>query len=172
MKHRSDHRLKKPTRRRPFDALSMATGLAAVLLCGAARAGVDDLDWMTGSWSGPMGANTTLEENWARPEGGNISALVRASGNGRNSMVELIVVEEADDTLVLHIQQWNPGFEPRSENAQRMVLESLGDRTVTFRATTAGGLGALTYSRPDPDTFTVGVELADGTKIPITLKAQ
>lgn len=172
MKHQVDHRLKRADGSQPTGAISMAIGIAAALLAGAAQAGVADLAWMTGSWSGPMGPNATLEESWARPEGGNISALVRATGDGANTMVELIVVEEADDTLVLHIQQWNPGFEPRSENAQRMVLESLGERTVTFRATTEGGLGALTYSRPDPDTFTIGVELADGTKIPITLKAQ
>ncbi|MGE0621459.1 MAG: DUF6265 family protein [Pseudomonadales bacterium] len=147
--------------------------LLAVLLPGAgAQAGVADLAWMSGTWSGPAGPGATLEENWTRPASGSIGALVRMSRDGVTSMVELIVVEEAGDSLVLHIQQWDPGYQPRPAGAQRMELEHLGENTVTFRATSEGGMAGLTYSRPDADTFTIEVALADGNKIPITLKAQ
>jgi hypothetical protein len=87
-------------------------------------------------------------------------------------MIELIVVEEVGDTLVLHIQQWDPGFKPRPGGPQRMELAAMGENTVTFEATSEGGLASLTYSRPDDDTFTVNVELADGRKIPMVLHAQ
>jgi hypothetical protein len=146
--------------------------LAAFWSSGLHAAGVADLAWMSGSWSGTTGPGTTLEENWVRPANGSIGALVRMSRDGVTSMVELIVVEEAGDSLVLHIQQWDPGFQPRPAGAQQMALESLGERTVTFRATSEGGLAALTYSRPDSNSFIVEVELADGKKIPIPLEAQ
>jgi hypothetical protein len=48
----------------------------------------------------------------------------------------------------------------------------MGENTVTFEAASEGGLASLTYSRPDDDTFTVSVELADGRKIPMVLHAQ
>ncbi len=70
---------------------------------------VDALAWMSGSWAGPLGDGTILEENWAEPEGGTIAALVRMTADGRNTMVELIVIEEQGDTLMLYVQQWDPG---------------------------------------------------------------
>ena len=146
--------------------------LAAALITGSAWAGVEDLGWMTGSWSGPTGPDATLEENWARPENGSIGAFVRMSRDGVTTMVELIVVEEVEDSLVLHIQQWDPGFQPRAAGAQQMVLANLGENTVTFAAVSEGGLASLTYSRPTDDTFTVEVELTDGTRIPIELEAR
>ncbi|MGD8417544.1 MAG: DUF6265 family protein, partial [Pseudomonadales bacterium] len=97
---------------------------------------------------------------------------VRSRGDGATGMIELIVVEEVGDTLVLHIQQWDPGFKPRPGGPQRMELAAMGENTVTFEATSEGGLASLTYSRPDDDTFTVNVELADGRKIPMVLHAQ
>jgi len=151
----------------------MTTGL---LMLGAAltmtaEAGVADLAWMTGSWAGPAGPDNTLEENWSAPADGSIGSLVRMRGNGTTSMVELIVVEEEGDSLVLHIQQWDPGFTPRPAGPQKMSLVSMGDRTVSFKADGPGGLAGLTYSRPADDTFTVDVETADGGKFQIVLKA-
>lgn len=135
------------------------------------QAGVADLAWMTGSWAGPAGPENTLEENWTAPADGSIGALVRMRGAGATSMIELIVIEESDDTLVLYIQQWDPGFTPRPAGPQQMKLVSMDDRTVTFKSVTEGGLNGLTYSRPADDTFTIDVETADGTKIPLVLKA-
>lgn len=145
--------------------------LIAALFSGPVQAGVADLSWMTGTWAGPAGPDNTLEENWTMPADGSIGALVRMRGNGGTSMVELIVVEETADGLTLHLQQWSPGFEPRTGSLQEMKLESIGERTVTFKATSPGGLNSLTYSRPDDQTFTIRVETADGNVIPLELKA-
>ncbi|HEY5647697.1 MAG TPA: DUF6265 family protein [Pseudomonadales bacterium] len=161
---------KKSTNRHRLTA--PAALIFAALMPGSVFAGVADLAWMTGSWAGPTGPGSILEENWTRPASGSIGALVRMSRDGVTSMVELIVVEEVADTLVLHIQQWDPGFQPRAGGAQRMELTGMGENTVSFRATSEGGLAALTYSRPSADTFTIQVELPDGSKFPIELKAQ
>ncbi len=152
---------------------SIATiALMAAFLASPVQAGVADLAWMTGTWAGPAGPENTLEENWTIPADGSIAALVRMRGNGGTSMVELIVVEETEDDLVLHLQQWDPGYTPRAGGPQEMKLESMGERTVTFTASSAGGLKSLTYSRPDDETFTIDVETADGNLIPLVLKAQ
>ncbi|MCZ6458849.1 MAG: DUF6265 family protein [Gammaproteobacteria bacterium] len=150
--------------------LSLTT-TATVLADAHTKASVDDLAWMTGSYVGSIG-NGTLEENWIRPKDGSIAALVRITGEGATSMVELIVVQPEADSLMLHIQQWDTGFAPRAGGAQKMKLTNLGENTVSFEAVSEGGLKSLTYSRPTPDLFTVDVETADGTKFQIPLKAQ
>src|SRR5688500_133349 len=102
--------VRKTTAALSFLLLTFTAGSA--FACPAAT--VDDLAWMTGTWAVPFGSNT-LEENWLTPKDGAISAMVRMSGNGTTSMHEVIVIEEKDGSLELSIQQWGPGFTPRSE---------------------------------------------------------
>jgi hypothetical protein len=146
------------------------------LLAGSASAqtpvSINALGWMTGSWSGPIGSGQTLEENWISPAGGSIASLVRITSADATPMVELIVVEEADDTLVLHIQQWNPGMTPRTPEPQVMVLSELGERQVKFTATGAGGMKTLAYSNPSPGKFVIDIETADGNQMQIPLQSQ
>ncbi|MEM8766923.1 MAG: DUF6265 family protein [Pseudomonadota bacterium] len=137
---------------------------------GTAQAGIDDLAWMTGSWAGPAGPDVTLEENWTQPKAGSIGAWVRMYGPDGTAMVEFIVIEEKDDSLVLHLQQWGPGYEPRPGSPQTMELVTQEDSLVRFKAVTPGGLAGLSYSR-EGSTFTVGVETADGNSFPIVLEA-
>ncbi len=110
--------------------MKRVTTILALIVAGfaphASAAGVADLAWMTGSWSGAVGPGT-LEENWAEPHDGSIASLVRMRGDGATSMIELIVIEEEEGSLVLRIQQWDPGFKPRTPSAQRMNLASIGD---------------------------------------------
>ena len=125
---------------------------------------------MTGSWAGAAGEQV-LEENWTRPVGGSIASLVRMTGAGATSMVELIVIEEEHGSLVLRIQQWNPGFAPRTPGPQTMMLSALGDNEVSFEASGEGELRSLTYRRPTSDSFSVAVETAEGAKFQIDMRA-
>ena len=144
--------------------------MAVLLIPGQGfAAGVADLAWMTGSWAGPAGEGT-LEENWSRPLDGSIASLVRMRSNGATTMIELIVIEEENDSLVLRLQQWDPGFEPRTPGPQTMTLAGLEENSVSFEAVDEGGLAGLTFRRAG-DTFTVTVKTADGTTFPIVLKA-
>lgn len=144
----------------------------AVCLSTSALAGppakIADIAWMTGNWAGALGPNQ-LEENWIAGEGGSIAAMVRMTGNGATSMFEVITIEEVDNSLVLHIQQWNPGFEPRTAAAQEMELAEIGEGRVHFVAVTEGGMKSLGYSNPTPDTFIIHVEQANGGKLDINL---
>ena len=135
---------------------------------------VQALAWMTGTWAGPVGAGE-LEENWSAPRAGSIQALVRMTGGGKTSMVELIVIEEEEDTLRLRLQQWDPGFKPRTPKPTEFDLEALGDNTVAFKATTPGAaMSALRYTRDprDGDNFTISVRFGDQPEVHLALSAR
>ena len=151
-------------------ALAILVALAAspALSADGPAAKVADLAWMTGHWSGPMQGGT-LEENWIEPTAGSISALVRATNGGKTSMIELIVIEEENGSLVLRVQQWNPGFAPRSPAPQVMKLVESAPDKVAFEDTSGGGLKRLAYSRPAPDQFVISIELPQGAKFDIPL---
>jgi len=138
----------------------------------AEKTNVKDLSWMTGAWAGPAGPGMTLEENWIMPVDGSIASLVRMTGNGSTSMVELIVIEEENDSLTLRIKQWDPGFKPRTPEPQVMELKSMGENSVGFKAVSEGGLKTLSYSRPDKDSFNIDIETNQGAKFQIQLKAR
>ena len=133
---------------------------------------VSDLAWMTGSWAGPVGGGLTLEENWILAVDGSIASLVRLTGNGATSMVEMIVIEEENDSLVLRIQQWDPGFVPRTPGPHTLTLREVRDNRVSFEAGDDAAFRNLTYSRPEPDTFVIEVVVGDAPQQRIELKAR
>ena len=130
---------------------------------------VEDLAWMTGTWSGP-----SLEENWAVPKNGSMVARVRGfSPDGTTNMIELISIEEENDSLVLRLKQWDPGMKPRYEGFQVMKLVESKDRMIRFENTGEGNgsLAKLAYSRPADDKFVISVEVASGQEFEIPLEA-
>lgn len=145
-------------------ALTASPGLAA----DGPAAKVADLAWMTGHWSGPMQGGT-LEENWLEPTGGSIASLVRASNATSTSMIELIVIEEDKGSLTLRVQQWNPGYVPRTPAPQVMKLVESAPNKVVFEDTSGGGLKRLGYSRPAPGQFVISIETPQGAKFDIPL---
>ena len=145
--------------------------MSGLVLAEDHEAKVSDLAWMTGHWEGAAGAGT-LEENWAEPKGGSIASLVRMTTADSTSMVELIVIEEEEGTLMLRLQQWNPGFEPRTPGPQTMKLVESSERKVVFEALGEGGLARLGYSRPADDRFVISIKTAQGAEFDIPLQAK
>ncbi|MBT4162407.1 MAG: hypothetical protein HOC70_17425 [Gammaproteobacteria bacterium] len=135
------------------------------------KASVEDLAWMSGSWVGPA-FGQTLEENWIRHKSGTIACLVRLANDESISMVELILVEEEEQSLTLRVQQWGPGYKARMPEPLVMELVELDERRASFKAITEGALKQLTYSRPTPDSFNVDVVDGQGASFTINLKAQ
>ena len=141
-------------------------GLVLVGLVGAPALGqepagqVSDLAWMTGHYKGSTG-NGSLEEHWAKPDGGSIASLVRSTTDGKTNMIELIVIEEDGDSLTLRLKQWDPGMDARSEGFQIMKLIQLGNKKVVFKGTSDDGLQQLGYSLSG-DQFTIAIETAQG----------
>ena len=140
---------------------------ASLLLAGMAAAdaappaaSIADLAWMTGAWEGPMGESAVLQETWLEPADDAMMAAVRLLENGKTNMVELIVIEESEGTLVFRIQQWSKSYEPRMPAPQKLVLAELGDNSVRFEAEEDGNaFRSLTYSRPSPEAFNIQLEL-------------
>lgn len=132
---------------------------------------VAELAWMTGTWAGPAGAGE-LEENWTTPKAGSIQSLVRMTADGKTSMVEMIVIEEEEGSLTLRLQQWDPGFKPRTPEPSTLKLAELGANTVAFQAEPGSGaqFATLRYTR-DGDNFTIGIESPEGATFDIPLKA-
>jgi hypothetical protein len=144
--------------------------VCAPVLAQGPTAQVSDLAWMTGHYKGDTG-NGALEENWAEPEGGSIASLVRSTSDGATTMIELIVIEQAGDSLTLRLKQWDPGMEPRAEGFQVMELIEIGDHKVVFKNTGEVGLQQLGYSRTG-DQFTISIKTAQGEfDIPLTRQA-
>jgi hypothetical protein len=160
--------------------LSFAAVVLLVSICLASpavfaegpTAKIADLAWMSGHWSGPM-QNGTLEENWIQPTAKSMAALVRSTAGDATTMIELIVIEEEAGSLTLRVQQWNPGWKPRTPEPQVMKLVESAPNKVVFESTGQGGLKTLGYSRPAPDKFVISIELPQGQKfdIPLTGKA-
>lgn len=148
-------------------AAALVLGLA--FAPAAMAASIADLAWMTGTWSGAVGPGV-LEENWTVPRDGSIQSVVRMTGGGQTSMVELIVIEEEDDTLVLRLQQWDPGMKPRTEGPTVMKLAEMGESTVAFEVVGEGMFSTLRYTR-DGDTFTISITNPDGSSFDLPLTA-
>ena len=137
----------------------------------APAADIQQLNWMTGNWAGNLGPNQ-LEENWKATEGRTLMAAVRMTGEDATSMFEMITIEESDGSLVLHIQQWDPGFVPRTETAQKLELAEITENSVKFEDVSGFGMPTLGYSHPDSDTFIIHVGQEDGSTFDIELKGR
>jgi len=153
--------------------LSISSILLSLLTTSAFAAGppasIEDLNWMTGNWAGQLGPNQ-LEENWIKVEGSSIAAMVRMTGNDATSMFEMITIEEADGSLVLNIQQFDPGFVARTPAPQTMELSEITENSVHFVAVSEGGMASLGYSNPDPESFIIHVGQGGGNTLDIPLK--
>lgn len=156
--------------------MNLSKSFGAFLLSGLALsayagppAAIEDLGWMTGNWAGQLGPNQ-LEENWIKVEGSSIAAMVRMTGNDATSMFEMITIEEVDGSLVLHIQQFDPGFVARTPAPQKMELSEITENSVQFVAVSEGGMASLGYSHPDAETFIIHVGQAGGNTLDIPLQ--
>jgi hypothetical protein len=147
-------------------AFSFAAGTA---IAAGPPAKITDLAWMTGTWSAPLGPNT-LEENWTTPINGNIASMVRMSGPNGVSMWEVITIEEKNGSLLMSIQQWNAGFEPRSPAAQKMELVEIGDKRVKFKAVSEGAMTTLGYSLGADGSFNIEAGQPGGSARTLSLK--
>ena len=153
--------------------MRLVLGLGFLLFASSSTAGVtvQDLRWMSGTWTGSLGGPVKLQENWTVPEAGSIQSLVRMTAGDTTTMVELIVIEDIDAGLQLHIQQWDKGYVPRAGGAQRMIMESAGENFVKFKDASGGGLKTLQYSRPgNASTFVIDIVTAMGQPMKIELQ--
>jgi hypothetical protein len=129
---------------------------------------LDDLAWMVGRWTGTLGEQT-VEEDWSSPKAGSMATMVRLSSANGIDTIELIVIREADDTLVLHLRQFSPSLELRL--AQDMPLATLEGQSVSFLAEPGAVIKAVGYRQEAADQLMVDVTIVDGTVVTAELGA-
>lgn len=135
--------------------------IVSVLTMAAHAQRVEDLDWLSGTWVGKFGP-LELEETWNQPKSGSIQALVRMLNEGEMMMVELVVIEEHEDSLRLRFQQWGPGMEPGEYGRQSMRLVDSEDQMIAFEAEDEGPLEKLSYKRTQVDELEITVVNSEG----------
>ena len=86
-------------------------------------------------------------------------------------MIELIVVEEEAGSLMLRLQQWDPGLKPRTDAPQVMKLVESIPNKVVFENVGEGGMKRLGYSKTG-NKFTISIERPNGTSRDIVLTAK
>lgn len=129
---------------------------------------VSDLSWMAGYWTGPFGEET-LEEHWMHPSGDTVLGTVRITKDGSTQMMEFILIEQTEDSLLFRVNQWLPGMKSIHDEPQIMTLKDIGERSIAFES--AGGFvfKTLAYSRPAEDLFIIDAELATGERLKLEL---
>ena len=130
---------------------------------------IDQLDWLTGSWEGPIG-DSVLEESWLPPRANTITAVVRLTKGSVTEFVELIKIEKIDQSFELRLNLFDASLKPRSEKPQVLKLSKISDKSVTFKGVNEGSHRKLSYELVGNDKFAIRIITADGEKIAIDLK--
>ena len=130
---------------------------------------IDQLDWLTGNWEGPIG-DSVLEESWLPPRANTITAVVRLTKGSVTEFVELIKIEKIDQSFELRLNLFDASLKPRSEKPQVLKLSKISDKSVTFNGVNEGSHRKLSYELVGNDQFAIRIITADGEKIAIDLK--
>jgi hypothetical protein len=130
---------------------------------------IEQLNWMTGSWEGPVGEGL-LEESWLPPKANTITAVVRLTKGAVTEFVELIKIEKIEQSLELRLNLFDSSLKPRSEKPQVLKLSRIGNKSVTFVGVTEGSHKELSYKLVNEDLFAIRIITAKGEKIAIDLK--
>jgi hypothetical protein len=130
---------------------------------------IEQLNWMTGSWEGPVGEGL-LEESWLPPKANTITAVVRLTKGAVTEFVELIKIEKIEQSLELRLNLFDSSLKPRSEKPQVLKLSRIGNKSVTFVGVTEGSHRELSYKLVNEDLFAIRIITAKGEKIAIDLK--
>ena len=130
---------------------------------------MDQLDWLTGNWEGPIGGGI-LEESWLPPKADTVAAVVRLTKDGVTEFVELIKIEKIGKTLELRLNLFDASLKPMAEKPQVLKLSEISEKSVTFLGASEGSHQKLSYERVSEDRFAIRIITNDGGKIAIDLK--
>lgn len=122
-------------------AAALFAGLSSRLPAQAsapATASVSGLGFLAGHWVGSSTSGIAMEAMWTAPSGNNVLGTMRQMKEGRASMYEILVAEQAGSGVSLRVKHFNPGLTGREEKDvsdhyavielghDRMLLEKIG----------------------------------------------
>lgn len=126
-----------------------------------AKATVNQLNWVTGAWTGSLG-DRTIEQHWSAPVAGSIIAMYRSIRADKPVLYELLAIENEGEGVVLRIKHFTPGAGLVSQEAKdesmNHPLVSLDGRTAVFEGGVAANPVRVTFRSPDPGTLNITVD--------------
>ena len=122
---------------------------------------IEALSWLAGSWQGSLGP-LNVEEVWMPPLAGSVQMMIRLTTPEGVEMSEILAIRETDtgSGFVLHLRQYSPELELR--NGQDLVLDEIGEKTVSFVAGGDSHITNLSYELMAEDQLRVIVTNSGG----------
>ena len=129
---------------------------------------INQLEWLTGSWQGPIDGGI-LEETWLPPRANTITALVRLTKDDVTEFVELIKIEKVGSSLELRLQIFDSSLKPRWEKPHVFRLSKIEKNSISFRGVSKDSHRKLSYERVSSNHFVIRIQTNQGSDIEINL---
>ncbi len=126
----------------------------------AAAATIADLAFLAGAWRADWDGSI-LEEHFTPPRDGTIVGMFRWGRDGATRLTEHMVIEQADDGVVLLLRHFNPGLVPWEQEADgplRFRLEHVEGGQAVFEDLSRAFPSHIVYHRISPDTLLARLE--------------
>ncbi len=126
----------------------------------APAATIGDLAFLAGGWSADW-EGSILEEHFTSPRHGTIVGMFRWGRDGATRLTEHMVIEQADDGVVLLLRHFNPGLVPWEQEADgplRFRLERVEGGQAVFEDLSRAFPSHIVYHRISPDTLLARLE--------------
>jgi hypothetical protein len=120
-----------------------------------ARASIEDVAWIAGSWTG-TGFDGTFEEVWTSPRAGTMVGLYRHGSDAGVNFYELQLLVEEEGTLLWKVKHFGPDFVGWEEKGDHVVFPLI---ELTEAAAYFDG---LTIRRDGPDAMTMWLRVRSG----------
>ena len=137
-------------------------GAAATAQEKPAKAKVDDLAWLAGTWRSEDD-HGLFEEHWLPPASGGMAGVFRAVTGGKHSLYEVLAIETgADGVPVMLLRHFGAGLEPWKSEAGKTPSWPLSE----------SGKGKAVFTNPETE-FPRSISYAlDGKdEVQVTLEA-
>jgi len=119
-----------------------------------------DLSWLAGHWQGAWGPRSA-QQVWTAAKGGVMMGTFQLEENDKTLVLEIFTVVEGSDGIKIHLRHFTPSL-VAWEKPGPIVLElaSVDSKSIVFENRVDGQPKRTTFTRVDPDTYTVRSELA------------
>ncbi|MGB0715283.1 MAG: DUF6265 family protein [Phycisphaerae bacterium] len=132
-----------------------------------AKAGLEDLSWLSGRWTGSMG-DQSLEETWSAVDGDSMIGMFRWVRDGKIWLYEFLTLRAEGDSVVLRFRHFGPALGCWEEKETPLTLNLTKIEKGMVRFTLVGDKDPWHYTyrlSPDGDGLQVTVgESVDGKK--------
>jgi len=132
---------------------------------GSITAGIDQLAWLGGRWTGQHGADA-IEETWNPPADGAMMGMFRAVRDGHPRFYELLALDSEDSALVFRFRHFGRDLAAWEDRADPLVLDlvTITDREAVFQR--RGAERRMTYRHEEPDGLLVFFETPGAARDP------